>query len=96
MQWVIAYDIDNDQVRDRVAHILLRHGRRVQKSVFECRLDDDEIRILSNVLGALIAPSHGGIRFYRLCRTCQPEAFGIGETQPAAGDASWIIGGPGE
>ncbi len=91
MKWVIAYDIDNDGIRDRVARILLRHGQRVQESVFECALDGEEIRLLAAALSAVLGSTHGSIRFYRLCRACQPEAFGIGEVRAAAAGGDWII-----
>jgi CRISPR-associated protein Cas2 len=90
VQWVIAYDIDDDAVRDRVARVLLRHGKRVQESVFECGVDGEEIRLLAAALSAILG-AHGGIRFYRLCRACQPEAFGVGEVRPAAAGGDWII-----
>jgi CRISPR-associated protein Cas2 len=90
MKWVIAYDIEDDGVRDRIARILLRHGKRVQESVFECRLDDDEIRLVSGALGAALGTSAGDIRFYRLCRTCQPLAFGLGPATPLAGESQSV------
>lgn len=35
MHYAICYDIENDQLREKTARILLRHGtERVQKSVF--------------------------------------------------------------
>jgi CRISPR-associated protein Cas2 len=74
-----------------VARVLLRHGKRVQESVFECGLDGEEVRLLSAALSAILGGTHGGIRFYRLCRACQPEAFGIGDVRPAAPGGEWII-----
>jgi CRISPR-associated protein Cas2 len=93
MKWVIAYDIALDSVRERVARILLRHGERVQESVFECRLDDREIALITAMLGRELGDSEGNIRFYRLCRTCQPGAFGIGAVRKAAEDGAWIVVG---
>ena len=36
---VISYDISDDRTRSKVANLLADYGRRVQYSVFECRLD---------------------------------------------------------
>ncbi len=37
-QYVIVYDITDNRERTRVAKVLAGFGRRVQESVFECRL----------------------------------------------------------
>lgn len=79
MHWVIAYDIEGDAARARVAAILERNGQRVQRSVFECRLDSAEIEILWHALAGALSGSEGDIRFYRLCRDCVEEAFGLGD-----------------
>ena len=34
MMWIVAYDIRNDGARTRVAKLLVKHGLRIQKSVF--------------------------------------------------------------
>lgn len=39
--WLICYDIADDRRRDRVASWLLRHGNRVQESVFEAQLRNE-------------------------------------------------------
>lgn len=39
---MITYDISDDRIRYRVAKILENHGSRVQYSVFECRLREQE------------------------------------------------------
>ncbi|MBW1990880.1 MAG: CRISPR-associated endonuclease Cas2, partial [Deltaproteobacteria bacterium] len=40
MFWVVSYDIVDDRRRLRLAKLLTDYGHRVQKSVFECDLDD--------------------------------------------------------
>lgn len=37
---VVSYDIVNDRQRQRLAKVLGDYGQRVQKSVFECRVDE--------------------------------------------------------
>lgn len=36
--YVISYDISNDKIRTKIAKELENYGRRVQFSVFECRI----------------------------------------------------------
>ena len=40
--YVVAFDIVSDKIRYRCVKILLSYGQRVQKSVFECILNDKQ------------------------------------------------------
>lgn len=64
---VVAYDIADDRRRSRVAHLLEGYGERVQKSVFECELDQRRETTLRLVLSSLIEDDKDGVRIYRLC-----------------------------
>lgn len=81
MTWIVAYDISDETVRAHVAHVLEQFGERVQKSVFECRLDKRTLDLLTRKLGTVLEdPSHGNIRVYRACADCLALSFGIGPT----------------
>ena len=67
MLTVIAYDITDDDRREDVANELENYGMRVQKSVFECWLDNEEFAKLTGTLDTMIDLSSDHIRFYRLC-----------------------------
>jgi len=69
---VITYDITDDRRRDRVASELLNYGMRVQKSVFECYLDEEEFRKLKENLEIMIDITSDHIRYYHLCRKDYP------------------------
>ncbi len=84
MHYVIAYDVQDDRQRDRLAHLLLDYGERVQKSVFEADLTADE---LQELLG--LAAEHLGeedsLRAYPLCRDCRRGVSSLGrELSPAS------------
>jgi CRISPR-associated protein Cas2 len=70
MKYVIAYDIESDAVRGRVADVLLAMGERVQKSVFECVLAPEELDALVQRLQREIGATQGNVRIYRLCGSC--------------------------
>ena len=42
--YLVCYDISSNKYRKKVADILLNYGKRIQYSVFECRLDKKDIR----------------------------------------------------
>ena len=80
---LVSYDISDDHRRSRVAKLLEDHGTRVQYSVFECLLNENEIVFLQETLQEIIAQETDSVRFYRICRRCQQsiEIFGRGTTQ---------------
>ncbi len=50
--WIAAYDISDDNRRDRVARTLLKVGQRVQNSVFVVHLEPDDLQRLRIDVGA--------------------------------------------
>lgn len=84
---LITYDIEDDRLRTRVAHVLERYGRRVQYSVFECTLKARRYEEMKERLRDVV--QHAGeatfsIRFYRLCKACTArfEVLGSGALSP--------------
>ncbi|MDD2466494.1 MAG: CRISPR-associated endonuclease Cas2 [Desulfobulbus sp.] len=67
---MIAYDIEEDAIRRKVANILHDHGVRVQYSVFECFLDEAQQAALRLQLTALLTPEDS-LRWYPLCAWCK-------------------------
>jgi CRISPR-associated protein Cas2 len=93
MRYVVAYDIEDDRARARIANVMERFGLRVQKSVFECRLEGKDLdrlirrleRELTTVGGA------GNIRIYRLCADCYGSSQGLGHVAEAVEGEPWIV-----
>lgn len=91
-RYLVAYDIEDDRLRTRVASKLEGVGLRVQKSVFECLLAPPALDKLAGDLGRLMAGSEGAdIRVYRLCTSCFAASFGLGELEEGTGAEPWII-----
>lgn len=53
--WLAAYDITDDNRRDRVARLLLRYGQRIQDSVYLLQLEQDDLSKLRLEAGAELA-----------------------------------------
>lgn len=68
---LITYDINTTtkegkkRLRD-VAKICLNHGQRVQNSVFECKVDEGQFRLIKHQLEKTINHENDSLRFYRL------------------------------
>lgn len=68
---IVSYDVSTETAAGRkrlrrVARACEAVGQRVQKSVFECRLDTAQFEALERTLLAEINPEQDCLRFYRL------------------------------
>jgi CRISPR-associated protein Cas2 len=80
IHFAAVYDISEDRERDKIDRLLPGFGRRVQKSVFECRLTRAGAGELQRRLEALKLQS-GFLILYRL-QTGHPHAR-LGNAPPA-------------
>jgi CRISPR-associated endonuclease Cas2 len=79
MWYVVTYDISDDDRRERLADLL---GRRVQLSVFECRLEPADLRRVVAAAGAILEkPENGDVRIYRWCAACRDASTGLGDLE---------------
>jgi len=68
--YVIAYDIQDDRQRRQASRVLLAHGERVQKSLYECELKPAALQKIQLALQPLYNPEQDRLRLYRLCAQC--------------------------
>uniref|UniRef100_A0A7C3SMI1 CRISPR-associated endoribonuclease Cas2 n=1 Tax=Dictyoglomus turgidum TaxID=513050 RepID=A0A7C3SMI1_9BACT len=64
---VITYDVTDDRRRKEIASELKNYGQRVQKSVFECFLEKDQINELKARIEKLLDLGEDSVRYYHLC-----------------------------
>jgi CRISPR-associated protein Cas2 len=74
---VISYDITDDGTRNKVANVLKDYGKRVQYSVFECRLDPKTFETLITRLRPF-AEGDDSIRVYQICEACLKKVIILG------------------
>lgn len=91
MKYVVAYDLESDAVRGRVAEVLLTTGERVQKSVFECMLEPEELEGLLARLQREIGETPGNVRIYRLCAACLAASLGVGAVKKTVDGQPCVI-----
>jgi CRISPR-associated protein Cas2 len=83
---VVAYDVEDDGTRDRIAKCLEGYGRRVQKSVFECRLEPaDRAALERRLVGLLGEAANDNLRIYQVCGDCLAASVSIGDAGPGGG-----------
>jgi len=91
VHYLVCFDISDDDVRLKVGKSLLRHGQRVQESVFEIALSSaNELLRLQRQLISILEEENE-LRFYRLCRDCRKASHRIDGLQLATFPAVVII-----
>lgn len=68
---LVAYDIANEKRLYRVAKLMKDYGTRVQRSVFECRLDQAKLASLLSRIQTVIKKREDKVQIYHLCEVCQ-------------------------
>ena len=68
---LITYDVNTETAAGKkrlrqVAKCCVKHGQRVQNSVFECILDEAQYRMVQHTLENLIDAEKDSLRFYNL------------------------------
>ncbi len=92
MFYLVCYDIVSDTRRTRVSKLLSSYGFRVQKSVFECVLDENQYQIVSKYLMRLVNKREDQVRFYPMSAHNRCKVAVVG-TQPefVVDDAAFIV-----
>ena len=67
---VVSYDVVDDRKRTKIAKAMKSYGDRVQKSVFECRIDDWQFLKMKQSLEKIMDMNEDSIRYYFLCKGC--------------------------
>jgi CRISPR-associated protein Cas2 len=83
MMVIVCYDVNTETKEGRrrlrrVAKLCESMGQRVQKSVFECRVNHAQFEALERALVAEIKLEEDNLRFYRLAETrgCEIKEYG--------------------
>ena len=78
MIFLVAYDISNPKRLRKIAKICEDFGIRVEYSVFECDLKEEDFQRLMSDLRLWIEPEEDCILAYRICKSCvtQIESYG--------------------
>lgn len=81
---LVAYDVSTETSEGRrrlrrVAKVCLNYGQRVQKSVFECRVDQMHFEELQRRLLKEISEEEDNLRFYRLTEPLERNVIEYGK-----------------
>ena len=78
MNMIVAYDIANPKRLNRVAKIIKDYGNRVQKSIFEVTVDNQNFNEMKTRIENEIVFEEDGVKFFPLCEKCAATLENIG------------------
>lgn len=92
MFYLICYDIVKNNRRTKTAHLLEGYGIRVQKSVFECVLTDQQLEMLQRKLTRYIKSDEDQVRFYPMSAHTRGKVMILGfQPERQVDDAVFIV-----
>lgn len=78
MLHLVAYDITSPKRLRLVAKTCQDYGVRVEKSIFECDLEEKTFAVMWAELNTLIDPDEDALLTYQICRACVRETLSAG------------------
>lgn len=75
-----SYDVSHDQRRAKLAALLQSCGDRIQKSLFVCYLEPDQLDGLVEDVGRIIDVDTDSFLLIRQCRPCWETMGSLGQT----------------
>ena len=78
MIYIVAYDIVDDKIRNKISRILGKVGIRLQKSVFSIKCESYKFKKLLMQIERLVK-ENDSIIVFKLCRGCERNSIYVGE-----------------
>lgn len=72
---LVTYDIPDDRRRTKLHDRLLDFGSPVQYSVFECLVDQTELKKMQKMIAKTISKRRDHVRIYTLCAACKGKTW---------------------
>lgn len=88
---IIAYDIASNRRLRKVAMICLDYGVRIEKSVFECRIDNERLDELVRRLKEAVNRNEDHFVVYSVCQTCEDKVIDYGHAEHANLDETVLV-----
>jgi CRISPR-associated protein Cas2 len=88
---LVSYDISADTTRARAAATIQMWGERIQRSVFICTLDADDLADLTRRLGEIIELRTDAVHIVPLCGTCWDGITVLGQATVAPERLYWAV-----
>jgi CRISPR-associated protein Cas2 len=88
---VVCYDTPSNRRRRRLVRLASDMTDRVQKSVFEGRLTEQQRHLLWARLAAAVHSEEDSLRLYSLCERCRRQSHAIGVAFMVKPNQCWLL-----
>lgn len=89
--YLFTYDIADPKRLIKIAKILESIGERVQDSVFEAYLTEEELQRLLQRTKKIMREEEDSLRIYMLCRICRGKIRCVGQGRPTPPPSTMIV-----
>lgn len=79
MHTIIAYDISDNQTRQKFFKFLKEKGLHSQKSVFECEMKPEDIKNVQRFVASLEILPEDSVAIYPICKRCSEQVMILGQ-----------------
>jgi CRISPR-associated protein Cas2 len=91
MKVIVAYDISDDGDRAKFSAALSTVGERLQRSVFQCDLTEQQLAQILRHANNLIDHTNDAVHVFPQCPTCTQEVRTVGVAHVPKAVEYWII-----
>ena len=93
---IVTYDVSTETKAGRrrlrrVSRVCVSMGQRVQKSVFECQVNELQLEQMERMLLAEIDEKEDSLRFYRITEPAEVRVKQYGKTQSVDFEAPLVV-----
>ena len=93
---LVSYDVSTETREGRrrlrqVAKVCLNYGQRVQKSVFECKVDPAQLELLKTALLDIINEAEDSLRYYRIIEPLEKNVMEFGKFRAVDFEQTLIV-----
>ncbi len=88
---IVAYDIADPRRLNRVAKIIKDYGVRVQKSIFEVKVDEKRFKEMKKRVEEIIEKEEDGVKYFPLCEKCAGTVEVIGQGMYVDPDEEYVV-----
>ncbi len=79
MDYLVAYDISENRIRNRLSKYILKYGIRLQKSVFLVSIEGYQYKPFIKGIEKIVGID-GEVALFRICRGCREKAVQLNKT----------------
>lgn len=91
MTTLVCYDISRDDHRARVAAYLQQWGDRIQRSVYVCLFDADELDEVADTITEMVDTGRDAVHILPLCAACWDRMVTIGQAEAEPEQPYWLV-----